>query len=389
MKVLLVDDQRIIAEAIKRLLDSEKDLLLSHCSDPAQALKAAQDLAPGVDGLSLVQAYKADSALKEIPVIVLSSEEDADIKIKAFSLQASDYMVKIPHRAELISRIRSHAGAHRRFLELRELRDLVESSAWLEARARSALAIAKDSEAPVHYVASNLMFIGDAFRSLVRFRARLARLAFPPELEGAMRAAAEAEDLDFVFDDAPKALRQSQDEISRAASMIRLIRSFKLRPKESEPVALDSLAVLKDALSSVKESLAAVADLKCSFQEGLPKAFCRPGELPMAFLLLLLSSAGAIEGRFGKNGQKGLIEISARLEGGEAVFEFKDNGLPVPPGELKELFSPVYGRSRNAPGLRLNFYAVRLIAEASRGSATLPESSESSTSAVLRLPAAL
>jgi PleD family two-component response regulator len=78
-----------------------------------------QDLVmPGVDGLNLVQLYKGDPETSKIPVIVLSSEEDAEIKIKAFTVGASDYMVKIPNRVELVCRIREHAKGRIREMRL-------------------------------------------------------------------------------------------------------------------------------------------------------------------------------------------------------------------------------------------------------------------------------
>ena len=48
VKVLLVDDQAIIAEAVRRMLASEEDILFHYCSDPTAALKMAIDISPTV-----------------------------------------------------------------------------------------------------------------------------------------------------------------------------------------------------------------------------------------------------------------------------------------------------------------------------------------------------
>ncbi|MDQ6978543.1 MAG: hybrid sensor histidine kinase/response regulator [Mariprofundaceae bacterium] len=120
--ILLVDDQAIIHEAIRRQLLESPDLELHCCADGGEALKIAaalkphvilQDLVmPDVDGLMLVQYYRVNPATRDVPIVVLSSKEDAAIKAKAFSLGANDYIVKLPDQAELLARLHYHAAAY-------------------------------------------------------------------------------------------------------------------------------------------------------------------------------------------------------------------------------------------------------------------------------------
>ena len=115
---MLVDDQPIIAEGIRRMLASESDMELTYVEDPALAIESAVDLdatiilqdlvMPDADGMTLLRFYKANHETRDIPVIVLSSKEDAITKSEAFSYGASDYLVKLPDEIELIARIRSH-----------------------------------------------------------------------------------------------------------------------------------------------------------------------------------------------------------------------------------------------------------------------------------------
>lgn len=125
--VLLVDDQQIVAEAVKKMLENEHDIQLSYCNDPTKALQVAfevkptvilQDLVmPGVDGLTMVKFFRANPRTKNVPMIVLSSREEPDIKSQAFSLGANDYIVKLPDKLELIARIRYHSRAYINFIE--------------------------------------------------------------------------------------------------------------------------------------------------------------------------------------------------------------------------------------------------------------------------------
>jgi len=125
--VLLVDDQRIIAEALRRILASERDIALHICDRAADAVETAARVAPTVilqdlvmpdaDGMDLVLAYRAHAATNQVPLIVLSANEEASAKAEAFARGADDYLVKLPDPVELVARIRYHSRAYRANLQ--------------------------------------------------------------------------------------------------------------------------------------------------------------------------------------------------------------------------------------------------------------------------------
>jgi two-component system chemotaxis family response regulator WspR len=120
--VLLVDDQPIIGEAVRRALSTQPDIIFHYCDDPATALSVAgsirptvilQDLVmPGVDGLTLVRRFRGDPQTADIPIIVLSTKEDPTVKSEAFAAGANDYLVKLPDTIELIARLRHHSTTY-------------------------------------------------------------------------------------------------------------------------------------------------------------------------------------------------------------------------------------------------------------------------------------
>jgi adenylate cyclase len=146
--VLLIDDQPIIAEAIRRMLANESDVEFHYCDDPTQALVIAeschptvilQDLVmPQMEGLLLVKFLRSqDTITSHTPLIVLSSKEDPQIKAKAFELGANDYLVKLPNHMELIARIRYHSKAYVNFLKRQEAEalfkeEILRQSAYIE-----------------------------------------------------------------------------------------------------------------------------------------------------------------------------------------------------------------------------------------------------------------
>ncbi len=122
VRVLLVDDQVIIAEAIRRMLADELDIEFHFVGDAQAALATAvqlkptvilQDLVmPTIDGFELVRQYRAHSQTQDTPVILLSAKEDPKLKAQGFNVGANDYLVKLPDRLELIARIRYHSAAY-------------------------------------------------------------------------------------------------------------------------------------------------------------------------------------------------------------------------------------------------------------------------------------
>ncbi len=143
--VLLVDDQKMVIEAVRRMLTGEKDIDFHYCQDPTGAIKTANAIAPTVilqdlvmpemEGLRLVRYFRANPATRDVPLIVLSSKEEPRTKAEAFALGANDYMVKLPDRLEVIARIRYHSRGYINLLERNEAYNaLLESQRQLEIR---------------------------------------------------------------------------------------------------------------------------------------------------------------------------------------------------------------------------------------------------------------
>lgn len=122
LMVMLVDDQSFVAELLQRQLTNDKDINFHYCQDPSQAISTAEKIGPTVvlldfnmpeiDGLTLCHFFRAHPATRDIPIIMLSSNDDPATKAAAFAAGANDYLVKLPDSIELIARLRYHSAAH-------------------------------------------------------------------------------------------------------------------------------------------------------------------------------------------------------------------------------------------------------------------------------------
>src|SRR5438105_6245184 len=88
--VLLVDDQAMVCEAVRRALANQTDMDFHYCADAREALAIAnqikptvilQDLVmPGIDGLTLLSQYRANQGTCDIPINVLLTNENPKLK---------------------------------------------------------------------------------------------------------------------------------------------------------------------------------------------------------------------------------------------------------------------------------------------------------------------
>jgi two-component system chemotaxis family response regulator WspR len=147
LRVMVIDDQLIILEAVRGMLVAAAELDVHLHSDPATAIDAALRIRPDVvlldinmeplDGLELLARIRAHPMLTDVSVIMLSAAEEPATKVEAFRRGANDYVVKLPSALELTARVRYHANACQSAREREaSFQALLESRAALEQRNR-------------------------------------------------------------------------------------------------------------------------------------------------------------------------------------------------------------------------------------------------------------
>ena len=112
---------------------------------------------PEMNGFEACERFKADPAIKDIPIIFISALSDASAKVRAFIAGGVDYVTKPFQFEEVTARVRTHLQlrdqkralqqAHDKLRELEELRDgLVHM-------------LVHDMRSPLSVMLSNLVFV--------------------------------------------------------------------------------------------------------------------------------------------------------------------------------------------------------------------------------------
>jgi len=143
MQVFAVDDATVNLRVYEKILGSIGGLEVMTFSKPTEALEYASNHEPDLlivdyrmpemDGVELIKHFRLIPNYREIPIIMLTGEQDAEIRRKAIEFGANDFLNKPADPVEFSSRVRN-------LLELRESRkQLASRAAHLAAEVRAAV----------------------------------------------------------------------------------------------------------------------------------------------------------------------------------------------------------------------------------------------------------
>jgi two-component system phosphate regulon response regulator PhoB len=115
-RALIVEDSRTIASIVKHYLQLEGFEVLV-AADGAVGLETARrerprvivtDLnMPGMSGLDMVRALRADAGTRDIAILMLTSDEGAETEQQAMAAGADDYILKPVDPQRLAARVRA------------------------------------------------------------------------------------------------------------------------------------------------------------------------------------------------------------------------------------------------------------------------------------------
>lgn len=120
-RVLVADDNADMRDYLRRLLGGRYDV--TTVVDGTAALAAARAeppdlivsdvMMPGLDGLELVTALRADPRTTGIPIVLLSARAGQEAAVEGLSAGADDYLVKPFAAQELLARVRANVDLAR------------------------------------------------------------------------------------------------------------------------------------------------------------------------------------------------------------------------------------------------------------------------------------
>ncbi len=121
VKIMMVDDESLNMDVLSIHLQIEGYENFTCVTEPTDAIATMEreqpdvvllDLVmPGMTGFEILEKVRQHETLKSLPVIVLTSSDDAETKLKALQLGASDFLSKPVDASELALRMRNTLAA--------------------------------------------------------------------------------------------------------------------------------------------------------------------------------------------------------------------------------------------------------------------------------------
>lgn len=117
--VLVIDDSESIRASLDDALQNIAGISqIFTAADAFQGIKILREqkvdvvlcdmVMPGMDGLKFIGLKASDPTLADIPVILLTSQEKVENKVRALEAGAADYLTKPCEPAELVARVKVH-----------------------------------------------------------------------------------------------------------------------------------------------------------------------------------------------------------------------------------------------------------------------------------------
>lgn len=433
VRVLLIDDQPIVAESVRRLLASEPDIKLYYCDNAQQAIPMAvkiqptvilQDLVmPDADGLLLLKFLRANPTTSTIPVIVLSTRDESVVKAEAFATGANDYLVKIPDPIEFIARLKYHSTAYANLLKRHEAERVRAYNRELERRVADRTAeleialmelkqaqtrviqeekmagvgqlvsgICHELNNPVNFIQGNLEPAQEYCDELLQL-VDLYQQVYPdpPKI---IETAIEQMDLDFIAEDFTKLLKSFEHGAARISNIVLSLRNFS-RLDEVEIKCVDVHEGIDHALLLLGSRLQSIEVIK-DYSLQVPIE-CLPGHLNQVFMHILTNAVDVLKENSHEKHQvqddevdanPSQIHIQTRLVNDDyALISFKDNGPGISQEVMNRIFEPFFTTKPVGQGTGLGLsLSYQTITEYHNGSLECWSTPGQSTTFIIKIP---
>ena len=419
-RVVVAEDNSEMCRLLAFLVGRE--FVVQPCRNGREALEAVREsppelvltdvMMPEMSGTELCRAIKEDDALSAVPVMLVTSKAEREMKIEGLELGADDYVTKPFHPRELMARARSlvrirslqHQLAGRNDELERSNRDLEQAMDELKAaevqlvHAERLAAVGELSAGVAHEVNTPLNFARNslaALRTYVDDLRGLASLIGGLDAEDPKRLRVQLLQLErkkqeLCFDELATDLAELvgivTEGLDRTARLVADLRDFAAPGREGQAL-VDVEAGLRSTLQLMAHRFReAGIEVEVEFSPGLEPVPGDPGGLNQVFLNLLKNAAEAIEG------QSGSILVRARKveDGGGAHLEVsvQDSGSGIDAAIQERLFEPFFTTKEAGRGTGLGLALCQRVMAEHGGSIEIASTPGEGTCATICLPLA-
>ncbi len=362
LHILLIDDDEVDRMAARRTLKATNiNTTLQEATNSTEGFEAAQTNTydcilldyqlPDGDGLSLLRRLR--EAQINTPVIMMTGQGDEELAVEMLHAGANDYLPKGKLKPETLARSLNNATSlfkaeterkamaeQQRLLiqELQEARDQLLQNEKMAAIGQLAAGVAHEINNPIGYINSNLgtlqRYTDDLINLVECYQQLESQLKMDqPELIQQSCALKKNIDLEYIKEDLPDLVRESQEGAERVRQIVQDLKEFS-HVDEAEWQWVDLHHGLDSTLNIVRNELKYKAEIHKEYGD-LPQVECLASQLNQVFMNLLVNAAHAIE-------KQGIITLRTGCDENEVWVKISDTGKGIPEKNLKRIFEPFY-----------------------------------------------
>lgn len=203
-----------------------------------------------------------------------------------------------------------------------------------------AAGVAHEINNPIGYIASNMQVLAEYSTNLIALVNELASM-LPEQSRKALFA---KYDFDYLKDDVPTLVKESEEGLTRVVGIISDLKDFS-HIEEAEFTLADIHQGLQSTLNIVNNEIKYKAEVVKEFGT-LPEIECLPAQLNQVFMNLLVNAAHAID-------EKGIITITTGFADDWVWISVKDTGKGIAPEQRTQIFEPFFTTKPKGQGTGL------------------------------------
>lgn len=194
-----------------------------------------------------------------------------------------------------------------------------------------AAGVAHEINNPIGYVHSNIGSLQTYMNDLMELLSAYEQLPANADIE----ALRQKIDVDFLREDMPSLISESQEGITRVKKIVQDLKDFSRVDSSQDFQTADLHDGINSTLNIVNNEIKYKADVVKAYGQ-LPPVECLPSQLNQVFMNLLVNAAHAM------GETRGTITITTGTEGDRVWLTFADNGSGISPDNLSRIFDPFF-----------------------------------------------
>lgn len=363
MKILIVEDSKV-NQFIARdtLIKYDIPCEIEYANDGWVALEMInQDgidlvlldiVMPKMTGIEMLEKLNSMNISYKPEVIMLTTISDSKILNSCFDLGAVDYIKKPFEEMDFVARIRSTLReityknklkrATERLeaqnIELNEAnRNLMEAQVYMVQKEKL-VSIGELAAGIAHEINNPLAFVMSNFSNIKEYSIPISELFMKVKNYPEFVEDWKTKDIDFILEDLPDLIDESQKGLDRIAKIVNSMRNFARTSDDDMVEYFDINNLIDEVLMIVNNEVKYSAEVEKNY-EICPLIYGNKGEIEQVFVNLIVNASQAIK----ENGDSiGTITITTEPSSSAVLISVRDTGKGIEPQYIHKVFDPFF-----------------------------------------------